>query len=238
METRNPNRILTLSARGLALIALVTGLAHVASTPAKAAPRGDKLASAWPAATQRPTPAPAHDDLSGLDLGSRRLASHLLTRRPSRALRAAAHGGGGQKLLWPLSHGNFVRGFGFVRKVRKDLPHLGVDIAAEPGTPIHAAADGIVAYADDGVKGYGNLAILVHADGAVTSYAHCQKLLVKPGDHVERGDTIAAVGSTGISKGPHLHFELRTGGKPRNPMPRFDRSLPRPAEPQLMLSSL
>jgi len=158
-----------------------------------------------------------------LDLGTRRMASHLLTRTPESELRAAAGEMSNEELAWPLKEGHFVRGFGFVRKVRKDLPHLGVDIAAAPGTPIHAAADGIVGYADDGVKGYGNLAILIHADGSVTSYAHCRKLLVVPGQQVKRGEQIAEVGTTGISKGPHLHFEYRRGGKPTNPMARFDR---------------
>ena len=110
-----------------------------------------------------------------------------------------------------------------MRKTKKRLPHNGVDIAARTGTPIHVVADGIVGYADDGVKGYGNLAIVIHPDGSVTSYAHCSKLLVVPGQTVKRGDVIAQVGSTGISKDPHLHFEYRTHGRPKNPMARFDR---------------
>ncbi len=157
-------------------------------------------------------------------LGTRALASQLLVRAPASEVRELAPGDGSRHLVWPVDEGSFVRGFGFVRAARKELPHLGVDIAAKPGTPIHAAADGVVAYADDEVKGYGNLAILVHADGAVTSYAHCQKLFIHPGQAVHAGDVIGEVGSTGISRGPHLHFEYRRHGKPADPMARFGRA--------------
>ena len=170
-----------------------------------------------------------------LGLGTRAVASQLLVRAPVRALRELAPGEGSARLLWPIEGGAFVRGFGFVRSQRKELPHLGVDIAAKTGTPIHVAADGLVAYADDGVKGYGNLAIVVHADGAVTSYAHCSKLLATPGQRVRAGDVIAEVGSTGISRGPHLHFEYRLRGKPANPMRRFQRPMPpHPPEPEVI----
>jgi murein DD-endopeptidase MepM/ murein hydrolase activator NlpD len=171
-----------------------------------------------------------------LGLGTRKMASALLTRTPAREIRNAVHGGTAKRLLWPVEQGNFVRGFGYVRKVRRELPHLGVDIAARTGTPISAAADGLVAYADDGVKGFGNLLILVHGDGAVTSYAHCNRLLVRVGESVSRGALVAEVGSTGISKGPHLHFEFRTRGKPRNPMKRFDRPKHEPKAPSLALA--
>jgi murein DD-endopeptidase MepM/ murein hydrolase activator NlpD len=158
-----------------------------------------------------------------LDLGSRRMAGHLLTRTPEKELRQAAGKRVEKTLAYPIQHGNFVRGFGFVRKHKKDLIHKGVDIAAKTGTPIHVVNDGIVGYAADEVKGYGNLAIIIHPDGSVSSYAHCSKLLVKPGQKVKRGEVIAEVGSTGISRGPHLHFEYRKGGKPQNPMARFDK---------------
>lgn len=158
-----------------------------------------------------------------LGLGTRRAASHLLVRPPAKDLTRHAPGKAG-RLIWPVEGGAFVRGFGFVRKEKKRLPHLGVDIAAKTGTPIRAAADGVVAYASDEVRGYGNLAMLVHADGAVTSYAHCSRLLVEPGQPVRRGEVIAEVGSTGISKGPHLHFEYRLRGRPRSPMARFERT--------------
>lgn len=217
-------------------VAIVCSLLTWTHIPtAHAAPRRPELTISGTSGTaagesmQRPAleaPEAEEDEAArsaALDLGTRRAAGRLLTRAPSVRQREAADGRGARRLLWPVEGGSFVRGFGFVRKVRKDLPHLGVDIAAPPGTPIHAAADGIVGYADDGVKGYGNLVILVHADGAVTSYAHCRKLYVTPGQRVLRGTVVGEVGSTGISKGPHLHFEYRRRGRPRNPMARFDR---------------
>lgn len=158
-----------------------------------------------------------------LELGTRRMAGSLLTRTPDRQLRKAAGKHVAKKLAYPIQKGSFVRGFGFVRKHRKDLIHKGVDIAAKTGTPIHVVNDGIVGYANDELKGYGNIAIVIHADGSVSSYAHCSKLLVVPGQKVKRGEVIAEVGSTGISRGPHLHFEYRQNGRPKNPMARFDR---------------
>jgi len=231
------------------ILALALALNHVFAGTTQAAPRRHELRAPQTSRTHtsqagtHEAAADAHvnwkDTAHALDLGSRHMASHLLTRPPSRAVRNAAQGDGATRLLWPVATGNFVRGFGLVRKVRKDLPHLGVDIAAPTGTPILAAADGIVGYANHGVKGYGNLAILVHADGSVTSYAHCNKLRVEPGQPVTRGQVIAEVGSTGISRGPHLHFEFRSNGRPRNPMARFDRPTREPeALPALAMVSV
>lgn len=94
--------------------------------------------------------------------------------------------------------------------------HTGLDIAASTGTPIKAAAGGTVSFS--GSKGsYGNLVIISHGNGVQTYYAHCSKLYVKAGDKVSQGDTIAAVGSTGNSTGPHLHLEIRQNGNPLNP---------------------
>jgi murein DD-endopeptidase MepM/ murein hydrolase activator NlpD len=94
--------------------------------------------------------------------------------------------------------------------------HYGLDIAASAGTPIVAFADGTVAAA--GVSsGYGNYLILRHSDDFVTLYAHCQRITVKTGAEVKRGQQIATVGSTGLSTGPHLHFELRYGSAFLNP---------------------
>jgi murein DD-endopeptidase MepM/ murein hydrolase activator NlpD len=205
-------------------------LSHLAPSSTLAAPRTAMPAAAFQSATRvteqntdDASLASSERTAKELSLGTRRTASHLLKHSPKREVRNAAEGNGTQKLLWPIEGGNFVRGFGFVRKTRKELPHLGVDIAAKIGTPIHAAADGIVAYANNELKGYGNILFIVHPDGAVTSYAHCSKLLVKPGQTVKAGQVIAKVGSTGVSKGPHLHFEYRQNGRPKNPMAKFDR---------------
>jgi len=96
--------------------------------------------------------------------------------------------------------------------------HAGIDIAAPTGTPIRAAQGGTVAFA--GVRGgYGNLVVIEHPDGTETRYAHASRLDVRAGERVERGAVVAAVGSTGQSTGPHLHFEVRRGGEPVDPAP-------------------
>ena len=94
--------------------------------------------------------------------------------------------------------------------------HEGVDFAAEPGTPINAAASGKVIYADVH-PAYGKCVEIDHGNGLVTRYAHGSELLVKEGDLVVRGQRIARVGSTGRSTGPHLHFEVRLNGVAQNP---------------------
>lgn len=94
--------------------------------------------------------------------------------------------------------------------------HTGLDIATSNGTPIQAAADGTVTYAGYHYS-YGNLLIINHANGVQTYYAHCSQLYVSVGSVVSQGQTIAAVGSTGNSTGPHLHLEVRTNGTAQNP---------------------
>lgn len=95
--------------------------------------------------------------------------------------------------------------------------HAGVDLAAPWGTPVHAARDGRVDRA--GWWGtYGNAVALDHGDGSETRYAHLSSVAVGPGDVVRQGDVIGYVGSTGASTGPHLHFELRFGGRAVDPL--------------------
>jgi murein DD-endopeptidase MepM/ murein hydrolase activator NlpD len=95
--------------------------------------------------------------------------------------------------------------------------HQGIDIPAKRGTPIEAAAAGTVVFAGRN-KGYGNMVMIEHADGRRTLYAHAQKLFVEAGETVAAGQAIAAVGSTGHSTGPHLHFEVRERNNPVNPL--------------------
>ncbi|MPZ88668.1 MAG: peptidoglycan DD-metalloendopeptidase family protein [Nitriliruptorales bacterium] len=98
--------------------------------------------------------------------------------------------------------------------------HAGVDIAAATGTPIVAAAAGVVRAA--GLRGgYGNLVVVDHGGGLETRYAHASAIAVAAGERVEAGRLLAWVGSTGLSTGPHLHFEVRVGGDPRDPLGFF-----------------
>ncbi len=95
--------------------------------------------------------------------------------------------------------------------------HEGMDFMAEMGTPARAAAGGMVIYSDFHSQ-YGNMIEIDHGNGLVTRYAHLSKRMVKNGDVVLSGSTIGAVGSTGRSTGPHLHFEVRQNGAPLNPV--------------------
>ncbi len=95
--------------------------------------------------------------------------------------------------------------------------HKGVDLAAPVGTPIKAAADGVVTFA--GAKGFwGKMVIINHGHGMVTQYAHVHKFMKKTGESVKRGDVIALVGNTGRSTGPHVHYEVHLNGAPVNPL--------------------
>lgn len=95
--------------------------------------------------------------------------------------------------------------------------HKGIDIGAPKGTPIKAAASGTVVHSGNKNDGYGNYIILSHGNGVQTYYAHCSELLVSKGQSVEQGQVIAKVGSTGISTGNHLHFEVRINGVAQDP---------------------
>lgn len=94
--------------------------------------------------------------------------------------------------------------------------HEGIDFMAEKGTPIMAAAGGVIVYSDLHPQ-YGNMVEIDHGNGLVSRYAHASKRLVKLGDVVLKGAMIAKVGNTGRATGPHLHFEVRQGGAPQNP---------------------
>ena len=120
----------------------------------------------------------------------------------------------GISLSRPVS-GIITSRFGVNSSIRSSS-HTGLDIATSLGTPVMAAASGTVSYAD--WKGfYGKLAIITHENGVQTYYGHCNALYVTAGQKVSQGQTIAAVGSTGNSTGPHLHFEIRVNGVAYNP---------------------
>ncbi|MCC6752329.1 MAG: M23 family metallopeptidase [Deltaproteobacteria bacterium] len=118
------------------------------------------------------------------------------------------------RLVWPVPSGRLSSPFG----PRAGRPHEGIDIRAPEGSPVVAAAAGTVVYAGSGVRGYGHLVLVRHANGVVTVYAHNRRNLVKEGDAVTQGQPIAEVGRSGRSDGFHLHFEVREGETPRDPL--------------------
>ena len=141
----------------------------------------------------------------------------LLTAGLGGAHRATAPlhvGASRSRLRNPVRHESaFVSsGFGW----RASGFHEGVDVAAEQGVPIRAAADGVVTYADTN-GAYGKLLCLSHGHGFSTRYAHCEELQRRVGERVRAGEAVATVGATGRASGPHLHFEVRRNGAAQDP---------------------
>ena len=114
---------------------------------------------------------------------------------------------------WPAK-GRIIAGFG---PRTNGQTNDGINIALPEGTPIKAAEDGVVAYAGNELKGYGNLVLIRHANNWVSAYANNEEILVKRGDKVARGQTIAKAGATGSASQPQVHFELRKGSRPVDP---------------------
>lgn len=123
---------------------------------------------------------------------------------------------------WPAVSSYITSPFGWRRHpILGNLRfHTGVDIAAGHGSPIKASGDGHVIYSG-WYGGYGNAIVLDHGGGLSSLYAHCSALYVNVGQDIKKGQTIAAIGSTGMANGPHLHFEVRQNGTPVDPMGKF-----------------
>lgn len=127
----------------------------------------------------------------------------------------------GKEWIMPVETTRISSGFG---KIRPDpnnpghtRTHKGIDMIAQPGTPVHAAGSGVVVRAEPTTGGFGNLVVIDHGGGTHTYYAHLQTIDVREGDRVETGALIGGVGSTGRSSAPHLHFEVRQDGRPIDP---------------------
>ncbi len=168
----------------------------------------------------------------GID-DDRRMGRVALSQAPEPAWRDAVEGEMGAGLLWPVPEGRLWRGYGMQREItprrgrgrlrrgRRRHLHRGVDIGAPAGSLIRAVNDGLVLYSFNSMRGYGNSVVLLHADGTVTLYAHCQATYVFAGQRVARGRVIAEVGHTGLAHGDHLHFEWRRNGRPLDPGSHF-----------------
>jgi murein DD-endopeptidase MepM/ murein hydrolase activator NlpD len=174
-----------------------------AATSADAPPGNEaKPRRKGPVTTARRSPAPP--------------AHKTAARGPVEARAAAASA----SFDWPV-HGPIVARFG---AQRDGLHNSGIAIAVTEGTPIRSAEDGVVIYAGSGLKSFGNLALVRHAENYVTAYGHAKELAVKRGDQVKRGDVIGRSGRTGQASTPRVHFEVRKDSAPVDPMPLLKRS--------------
>ena len=130
--------------------------------------------------------------------------------RPKLPMPPKASGG----FVWPVE-GRLISRFG---AKGKGLHNDGINLAAPRGAPVQAVQAGVVAYAGNQLRGFGNLLLIRHDKGLMSAYAHNEALLVKSGDTVRRGQTIARVGSSGSVDRPQLHFEIRRGREAVNPL--------------------
>lgn len=128
--------------------------------------------------------------------------------------------GDGGDLSWPFKPQKGISTYfhDTTYPFRHLFEHSGLDLPAPTGTPVKVAADGYVAWARRGTTLYGNYIMVIHANGMATLYAHLSRIDVKADQFVSRGEVIGAVGSTGLSTGPHLHFEVRKNGIPTDPL--------------------
>ncbi len=144
----------------------------------------------------------------------RQSASAVATQiRPQRKSLAAPTAKSRKGFLWPVS-GKIISNYGVKSK---GLRNDGINIQARRGNAVLASENGIVAYAGNELRGFGNLLLIKHAGGWVTAYAHNEQLLVKRGQQIKRGQKIATIGSTGNVSSPQLHFEIRQGNKAKDP---------------------
>lgn len=168
--------------------------------PSAAATRNPAPAPiASPASVPAPAPVPAPP---AVEATPRQIEA--LPKTPARA---------GRTFLWPVN-GKLISGFGSQQGGRHND---GINIGAKRGTTVVAAENGVVAYAGNELRGFGNLLLIKHADGYMTAYAHNEALLVGRGATVKKGQPIARVGSTGSVGSPQLHFEIRKGRKAVDP---------------------
>lgn len=178
----------------------VVPLAHGAAAAEKPLAAARPLAAAAPALTL-PSAASAHAPVQTASTNQ---------QAPKAPLQEPAMSGA-EKFRWPVS-GKVIVDFAASKGT-------GINIAAPEGTPVKAAENGTVIYVGSGVEGYGNLILIRHANGYVSAYANLKDMNVQKGAVVSRGDTIGSAGTTGSVSSPQLHFELRKGATPVDPVP-------------------
>ena len=168
--------------------------------------------AALPAATP-----PARQAVASVQQPSARLAQAAPTAEEKEAdapVKASEATGALPTFRWPV-RGKVITSYGAKTNGKSND---GINLAVPEGTPVKAAEDGVVAYAGNELKGYGNLVLVRHSNGYVTAYAHASELMVKRGDNIKRGQIIAKSGQSGEVGSPQLHFEIRKGSSPVDPL--------------------
>jgi murein DD-endopeptidase MepM/ murein hydrolase activator NlpD len=205
-------------------VAAVASKAQPAAASAKAQPpaqakatataQAGSPAAAKPQQTAHPGAVPAPTKTASADPPANARVAAAADPTADDAGTAGAAVNGQPAFRWPL-RGRVINNFG--AKV-SGAANDGIDLAAPEGTPVRAADDGVVAYAGNELKGYGNLVLVRHANGFVTAYANASELMVKRNDQVHKGQVIAKSGQTGTAANPQLHFEVRKNSAPVDPM--------------------
>ncbi len=198
---------------------VIPGAARGQSAAARPMPQAQQqqVASAAPMLPPPATPvqtrtaAPAVAKVQSVPAETARMATEAPA--PESTVKQAEATGSMPSFRWPVK-GRIIAGFG---QAANGAQNDGINLAVPEGTPVKAAEDGVVAYAGNELKGYGNLVLVRHSNGYVSAYANASELLVKRGDSVKRGQTIAHAGQTGNVTSPQLHFEIRKGSTPVDP---------------------
>ncbi len=185
---------------------------QAAPLPAPAAAPSNTVAAA-PSGVTPPPPAPPSSVTTVEPRGSGAEAPAAAPIAPIAPPVDAAMPSHAGRFMWPV-RGNILSGFG---PKPGGLQNDGINIAAARGAPVRAAENGVVVYAGNELKGFGNLLLVRHADGWMSAYAHLDEILVERGAAVQRGQSVAKVGQTGSVASPQLHFELRRAGRAVDP---------------------
>jgi murein DD-endopeptidase MepM/ murein hydrolase activator NlpD len=177
-------------------------------------PGGRPVATVAAAPAPEPEPKPAaKPKVAALDPPHTARIASPEPVAPESSTKAAEAAGSLPSFRWPV-RGRVIAGFG---PKTNGQQNDGINLAVPEGTPIKAAEDGVVAYAGNELKGYGNLVLIRHGNGFVSAYAHASEVLAKRGDQIKRGQVIARSGQTGNVTSPQLHFEIRKGATPVDP---------------------
>lgn len=198
------------------------GTAPAPAVAKAAAPKLETAEAAAPAAPKAaaeeaqtaPEPVPESEQATTAEEAGAEAAVKTAEKAETKQITEQAPMDAATGMRWPV-RGKIISGFG---PKANGLKNEGINIAVPEGTSIRAADSGVVAYAGNELKGYGNLILIRHDNGYVTAYAHASEIFVKRGDTVKRGDVIAKAGQTGSVSSPQLHFEVRKGATALDPM--------------------